>query len=171
MAGFFTFFVVMHDYGFPAHILLGAAQFDNFGAGTLFCKNNAGSAVRFVTPAFDPATWTQEDEDGTGAASSDVSDVWTPDHFLWYDTDKRSFTGDTRMSCTFAARDVKGLASGSDPASPATASYCSAQTVDGCWDPANPETFYNAKGELYTAGLWVESFEAQADLVNLGYVS
>ena len=46
----------MHDYGFPAHTLLGAAQYDNFGAATLFCKNNAGTNVQFVTLDFDPLT-------------------------------------------------------------------------------------------------------------------
>ena len=159
MAGFFTFFVVMHDYGFPAHTLLGAAQFDNFGAGTLFCKNNAGSSVKFVTPSFDPTS-----------NASTFSNTWSPDHFLWYDLDSASYSGDTQMSCTFASRNVKGPALGTDAANPVTASYCSGTTVEECWDVANPDTYYNADGELFTSSTWVESFEEQVNLINSGYV-
>ena len=96
-----------------------------------YCKNNAGKGVQFVTPMFDPFKWDEKQ----------ISDHWTPDFFMWYDTENPSIWGaDMRTACTFASRNVKGLALGTDLANNATATYCTGETVEECWDPANPQT-------------------------------
>lgn len=175
LAGFFTFFVVMHDYGFPAHILMGISQYDNFMTDTLYCKNNAAPGItKFVTVNFDPELM-QETE---------ISDVWTPDHFLWYDTTPNAATrfGNSRMSCTFASRNVMGTATpGVSKAHKDTYTYCGPDLsitqpnlrepyVDECFDPANRQTYYDDGNNLYTHNTWVESFEEQVNLINSGYV-
>lgn len=170
LAGFFTFFVVMHDYGFPAHILFGLAQYDNYATDTLFCKNNADPGqVQFVTVDFDPLN----------PESEKMSDVWTPDHFMWYDTTPNAATrfGNSRMSCTFATRNVLGAASATDEAHPNTQSYCGpldatrdTAYVSECFDPANRQTYYTSDNFLFTDNVWVASFEEQVNLINSGYV-
>jgi hypothetical protein len=43
-----------------------------------YCKNNAPSGVvKFVTLDFDPSVPLSQQRD-------EMSDSWTPDHFLWY---------------------------------------------------------------------------------------
>uniref|UniRef100_A0A7R9WJD6 Cation-transporting P-type ATPase C-terminal domain-containing protein n=1 Tax=Pseudictyota dubia TaxID=2749911 RepID=A0A7R9WJD6_9STRA len=42
IAGFFTWFVVMNDYGYPPHILPGLGSFDNWGKQVLFCRFDGG---------------------------------------------------------------------------------------------------------------------------------
>eukprot|EP00750_Incisomonas_marina_P027115 INCI6131.1.p1 GENE.INCI6131.1~~INCI6131.1.p1 ORF type:complete len:1584 (+),score=265.23 INCI6131.1:123-4754(+) len=169
LAGFFTFFVVMHDYGFPAHMLFGISQFDNFAASTIWCKNNApAGVVRFATINWDPENPNE----------SEISDDWSPDHFLWVDVEKNAASrfGNSRMSCTFASRNVRGAARGSDAANPDTASYCSGDTVADCFDPANPATYYAAPDpldgtrRLYTGETFTESFEENINMINSGYV-
>jgi sodium/potassium-transporting ATPase subunit alpha len=162
LAGLFTFFVVLHDYGYPVHMLYGIAEHDNFGARTMYCKNNADNLVKYVTLNFDPELMQE----------SEMSDVWTPDHFLWYDTVKLSGSrfGDRRMSCTFPGRTIRGPAAWNDAPNAKTANYCSGDTVEDCFDPANRDTYYNADNELYTAGEFVEGYEDQINLINSGYV-
>ena len=46
VAGFYTWFVVMYDYGYPAHILPGLGRFDAWGKQLLWCKPN-GDDVTF----------------------------------------------------------------------------------------------------------------------------
>lgn len=41
LSGFFTWFVVMNDYGYPPHILPTAGQYDNWGNQVLYCKLDA----------------------------------------------------------------------------------------------------------------------------------
>ena len=42
-AGFFTWMVVMNDYGYPPHMLPGAGLFDNWGKQVLYCKLTGGT--------------------------------------------------------------------------------------------------------------------------------
>ena len=42
VAGFFTWIVVLNDYGYPPHILPGLGSFDNWGKQVLFCKTEGG---------------------------------------------------------------------------------------------------------------------------------
>lgn len=42
LAGFYTYFVVMGDYGYPASVLFGTSSFDNWGKQQLFCKVTNG---------------------------------------------------------------------------------------------------------------------------------
>mmetsp|Transcript_37875 Transcript_37875/g.55796 ORF Transcript_37875/g.55796 Transcript_37875/m.55796 type:complete len:1533 (+) Transcript_37875:68-4666(+) len=166
LAGFFTFFVVMHDYGYPAHILFGTAQFDNFAALTMYCKNNDPDVVRFVSLDYDP-------ELSDAANEGAISNTWSPDHFLWLDTEKRAATrfGDSRMSCTFPSRNVKGpVDENSANVNDVVKAYCGGATVESCFDSANLDTYRDNDGALYTGGKFVESFEEQLNLVNSGYV-
>ncbi len=187
IAGFFAFFVALHDFGFPSHMLLGAAQFDLFTYSTIYCKNNAPQGVvKFVTLAFDPSVELDRQHD-------EVSDVWTPDHLLWYDTRPNAATrfGDERIGCTFAGRNVLGLAKGNAPANPATLDTgCplredgSARSVEQCFDPADLASYFaqavaedgnvvatpTGQLDLFTADTLVESFEEQLNLVHSGYV-
>ena len=45
VAGFYTWFVVMYDYGYPAHILPGLGMFDAWGKQLLWCKPNSDDSV------------------------------------------------------------------------------------------------------------------------------
>jgi sodium/potassium-transporting ATPase subunit alpha len=42
LAGFFTWLVVLNDYGYPPAILPGLGAYDNWGKQTLFCKTEGG---------------------------------------------------------------------------------------------------------------------------------
>jgi len=44
-AGFYSWMVVLNDYGFPPHILVGLGRADYFNKQTLFCKYNGGKYV------------------------------------------------------------------------------------------------------------------------------
>lgn len=41
-AGFYTWLIVLNDYGFPPHILIGLGRGENFGAQPLMCVSITG---------------------------------------------------------------------------------------------------------------------------------
>ncbi|CAM9799376.1 unnamed protein product [Pylaiella littoralis] len=56
-AGFFTWLVVLNDYGFPPHILLGLGRGEHFGQQPLMCKFNGGQYANprgEISPDLDP---------------------------------------------------------------------------------------------------------------------
>ena len=63
IAGFFTWIVVMNDYGYPPHILPGLGSFDNWGKQVLWCQveggvmrdiaGNAGPSLQFQSLALE----------------------------------------------------------------------------------------------------------------------
>ncbi len=62
-AGFFAWMVVLNDYGYPPHILVGLGLGDNWGKQPLVCKFHGGNYVALdgtisqtLNPTFDPPT-------------------------------------------------------------------------------------------------------------------
>ncbi|CAM9391156.1 unnamed protein product, partial [Sphacelaria rigidula] len=58
-AGFYTWMVVLNDYGFPPHILLGLGRGEYFGAQPLMCKFSGGQyadAYGTIDPNSDPSS-------------------------------------------------------------------------------------------------------------------
>lgn len=179
LAGFFTYIVVLSDYGYPASILPGAGALDNWGKQTLWCQTEKGY---FVNQNFDPHNFDRSNEDGTW------QEKWSASHPIWWEGPAGDQGSVTR--CTYAAKDIKGnsrswdaastsnteciilyekAVGGSSEATAAVGGSTAKQFawqperphVQDCWDPAKPESNYNSNGILYTHGMWVSSYQAQ----------
>ena len=94
LAGFFTWFVVMADYGYPPHILPGLGAFDNWGKQVLFCDLDGGQFRNAAGDIFTGAP-------GDARAAQDAG-------YLFWDPAE---TGSI-VKCAFAAHNFDG--SGSD---------------------------------------------------------
>jgi sodium/potassium-transporting ATPase subunit alpha len=88
IAGFYTWFVVMNDYGFPPHILPGLGANDNWGRQVLYCKLEGGLWRNLAGEAYT----------GTGDASTAIASG-----YMFWDIDSSGVIDE----CTFAAKNVK----------------------------------------------------------------
>jgi sodium/potassium-transporting ATPase subunit alpha len=95
IAGFFTWLVVLNDYGYPAHILPGRGAFDNWGKNPLMCKTTGG---RFYAV------------DGAGMATFREASSFTDNNaaikagYIYWDP-----SGDGEVDeCTHPARNFEG---------------------------------------------------------------
>lgn len=86
IGGFFTWMVVLNDYGYPPNILLGLGTFDNWGAQVLHCKLHNGI---FRNEAGDPFD----------LAGRDQLDALEAGYYFW----DPAFDGSVE-ACEFAAR-------------------------------------------------------------------
>jgi len=100
IAGFFTWLVVLNDYGYPAHILPGRGAFDNWSNLPLMCKTTGGRFFKI---------------DGNNVAVSAAASAFTDGNdavtqgFLYWDPN-----GDGEVDkCTHPARNFQG--SGDEP--------------------------------------------------------
>jgi sodium/potassium-transporting ATPase subunit alpha len=104
LAGFFTYIVVLGDYGYPAEILRDTG-FD-WGLQTIWCKTKGG---RFVNQNFDPDLYDTH-EPGT---STNSATEWDSQHPIWWGGDDGEIE-----DCAFAAKDIRGNANNYDQAHP-----------------------------------------------------
>ena len=96
VAGFYTWFVVMYDYGYPAHILPGLGRFDAWGKQILWCKPNSDASV--FRGYRDGVTRTYADVKASIASGSGSSQILKNFPFL----------DDGVKECTFAPRTFDG---------------------------------------------------------------
>jgi hypothetical protein len=184
LAGFFTYIVVLGDYGYPAEILRDTG-FD-WGLQTIWCKTKGG---RFVNQNFDPDRF---DPDEPGSSTNSATQ-WDAQHPIWWGGE-----GGEIEDCAFAAKDIRGNANSYDQAHPdnekchelykeardgnKNAEHVSADylwawewdlperpSVEDCWDSAKPISYYNKDGLLWTANKWVSSIQAKEFLYTKGY--
>jgi sodium/potassium-transporting ATPase subunit alpha len=92
-AGFFTWMVVLNDYGYPPNVLIGLGAYDNWGKQVLFCE-------------FDGGVW----RNLAGKASSltpsdgaDMSTLFQEGFFFWDEAEDGVI-----KSCEFAVRNFEG---------------------------------------------------------------
>lgn len=105
IASFYTWFVVMYDYGYPAHILPRLGAYDAWGKQLLWCKPD-GDDVKFRGYNGDlHVTWKD--------IKADYKNQNTTSNLLQYfpfmDGD-----GDDVKECTYASKNLKGRRSESD---------------------------------------------------------
>lgn len=92
ISGFFTWIVVMNDYGFPPHILPGLGANDNWGKQTLYCQLEGGIWRNLDGDAFSGAS-------DAAAAIAEGYEFWDP------------VTSGIVSSCTYPTRNFVGGAS------------------------------------------------------------
>jgi len=102
IACFYTWFVVMYDYGYPAHILPGLGRFDAWGKQLLWCKPKSDS-VKF-RGYNDDISITYADIKADIVAGKTSGDLMK--YFPFFDG-----RGDDVEKCTYAPRNFQGLSS------------------------------------------------------------
>ena len=139
-AGFFTWMVVMNDYGYAPGVLPGLGGFDNWGKQILYCKLEDGVF---------------RDIDGNASMLSghvtwaDFNTATTTSKYFWDPSDSGEI-----IDCQFASKNLKGDASDS---------FGSLVMTDA-------STIVNGAGSTYTADLKVPTKQSIQALYNAGYV-
>jgi hypothetical protein len=181
LAGFFTYIVVLGDYGFPAKILPTTGFY--WALQTIWCKTEGGY---FVNQDFDPTDFDPYAHDLKAQRE------WSPQFPIWW----KGHDGEV-VECTYPAQDVRGNAGSTDSAhpdnlecqelyqaardgnvnAPVSTSYTfpwesdnpPRPSVADCWDSASPRSYYNKDKQLFTSGTWVSSHQAQDFLLKKGF--
>eukprot|EP01029_Cantina_marsupialis_P021357 TRINITY_DN50_c0_g7_i1.p1 TRINITY_DN50_c0_g7~~TRINITY_DN50_c0_g7_i1.p1 ORF type:complete len:1297 (-),score=480.05 TRINITY_DN50_c0_g7_i1:226-4116(-) len=95
-AGFFTYFVVLNDYGYPPSVLFGLGAFDNWGKQIMYCKFEDGmELVNKMGTAYTIPT---------GQTIADYFDTAIQEGFAMWD-------GEEVEDCVFAAKNYLGRGS------------------------------------------------------------
>eukprot|EP00753_Platysulcus_tardus_P000313 PLAT10305.1.p2 GENE.PLAT10305.1~~PLAT10305.1.p2 ORF type:complete len:1254 (+),score=546.52 PLAT10305.1:2369-6130(+) len=139
LAGFFTWIVVLNDFGFPPHVLPGLGAFDNWGKQQLFCKVTGGQWVNFAgkTSPTDDYMSPIMFSNGTFSIADNVKDE---DFYVLWDAGSLGVVDE----CTYAVKNYVNT------------------------DATRPDAFRTApKG--FTEGLVVPTWQSTKALLDEGY--
>lgn len=118
IAAFFTFLMVMTNFGYPGHILMGLGAYENWGKQTLYCKTEGGHWFREVVRE---GVSSFEKWEGSVTNQHDFFSMFNQGYMFW-DTEENGHL----IGCHFPAKNFKGSLSSvphfnlADPASYAT---------------------------------------------------